>query len=75
VISISGLTWDGHEWIEMVRSQAVWNETKSSLLDKGGPLTFELTKAMASRIVRTRVGLSAARLRSGESSAPGDDEG
>ena len=55
VISISGLTWEGHEWIEMVRSQSVWNETKSLLLGTGGALTYELTKAAASRILRARL--------------------
>ena len=57
VISISGLTWEGHEWLEMVRSQALWNEIKSSLLDNGGALTFELTKAVASKLLRARLAL------------------
>jgi hypothetical protein len=57
VISISGLTWEGHEWIEMVRSQSVWNATKSMLIDSGAALTYELTKAAASTILRARLGL------------------
>lgn len=58
VISISGLTWEGHEWIEMVRSPSVWNEAKSILTDKGGALTYELTKAVAAKLLSARVGLS-----------------
>ena len=58
VISISGLTWEGHEWVEMVRSQAVWNETKATLLEGAGALTYELTKAMAGKILRARLGLA-----------------
>ena len=58
VISISGLTWEGHEWIEMVRSQAVWNETRATLLDGAGALTYELTRAVAGKILRARLGLS-----------------
>ena len=57
VISISGLTWEGHEWIETVRSDGVWNETKATLRDDGGALTYELTKAVADRILRARLGL------------------
>ena len=57
VISVEGLTWQGHEWVEMVRSQSAWNETKSAVLDQGAPLTFELTKAMAAKLLRARVGL------------------
>ena len=59
VISIVGLTWEGHEWIEMVRSDAVWDETKSTLLDGAGALTYELTKGVAGRILRARLGLIA----------------
>lgn len=58
VISISGLTWEGHEWIETVRSQSVWNETKATLIDGRGALTYELTKAVAARILRARLGLT-----------------
>ena len=58
VISISGLTWEGHEWIEMVRSQAVWNETKATLLAGAGALTYELTRSAAAKILRGRAGLT-----------------
>jgi hypothetical protein len=61
VISISGLTWDGHEWVELVRSQAVWNEIKATLMERAGAVTFELTRAVAQRILLARVGLPAPR--------------
>ena len=57
VISVEGLTWQGHEWIEMVRSQALWNETKRLVVEQGGALTFELTKAVAGKLLRARLGL------------------
>jgi hypothetical protein len=57
VISISGLTWEGHEWVEMVRSQGVWNETKTALVEHGGVMSFELARAVAARILRLRLGL------------------
>ena len=57
VISVSGLTWHGHEWVEMVRSQSLWNEVKSAVLDGGGVLTFELTRAMATKLLRARLAL------------------
>ena len=59
VISVAGLTWQGHEWVEMVRSQSVWNETKSAVLDQGVPLTFELTRAVAAKLLRAKLGLPA----------------
>jgi hypothetical protein len=57
VMSISGLTWEGHEWIETVRSPAVWDRTKTTLSEKGGALSFELAKAVATQILRARLGL------------------
>ena len=57
VISVSGLTWQGHEWVEMVRSHSLWNEVKSAVLDGGGVLTFELTRAMAAKLLRARLAL------------------
>ena len=61
VISVTGLTWQGHEWVEMVRSQSVWNETKSTLTERASAMTFELTKEVAGRILRARLALPALR--------------
>jgi hypothetical protein len=57
IIGISGLTWEGHEWVETVRSDRVWEETKATLLANDGALTFELAKVVATRIYRLRLGL------------------
>ena len=59
VIAISGLTWDGHEWIETVRDNRVWDEAKRTCLENGGVLTFDLARAVARRIHRMRLGLPA----------------
>ena len=61
VISISGLTWEGHEWLEMVRSQEIWNEVKTSLMAHGAAMTYELTKVVARQLLYARLGLSAPR--------------
>jgi hypothetical protein len=58
VIGISGLTWEGHEWIETMRSDRVWEETKAALVANDGALTFELAKEVATRIHRLRLGLT-----------------
>jgi hypothetical protein len=59
VIGISTLTWQGHEWIDAVRDPRVWDEAKRTLLESGGSLSFELIGAVATRILRMRVGLPA----------------
>src|SRR5438270_13952062 len=59
VIGISSLTWEGHEWLDAVRDPRVWDEAKRTLLESGDSLSFELTRAVATRIQRMRVGLPA----------------
>lgn len=59
VIGISTLTWEGHEWIDTVRDPRVWDETIAALQESGASPSFELTKAVATRILRMRVGLPA----------------
>lgn len=59
VIGISTLTWEGHEWIDTVRDPRVWDATKATLQESGAAPSFELTKAVATRILRMRVGLPA----------------
>jgi hypothetical protein len=55
VIGIAGLTWEGHEWIETVRDQRVWNETKRTCIDQAGALSFDLARAVARRLLRMRL--------------------
>ena len=60
VIIISDLTWAGHEWLETVRSDDVWRQTTATVQERGGALSFELAKAVATNILRIRMGLPAA---------------
>jgi hypothetical protein len=59
VIIISGLTWEGHEWIETVRSDDLWAQVKEIVVEQGGAMTYELTKAVAGQLLRRRLGLPA----------------
>jgi hypothetical protein len=51
------ITWNGYEYLESVRNEGVWTETKSTILAKGGTLTFEIVKAVATGIVKQHMGL------------------
>lgn len=44
------LTWRGHELIDAIRSDTVWNKTKSIFSTKGVEMTFDLVKSIASEI-------------------------
>lgn len=41
------LTWSGHEFLETIRSDTVWNKTKESFATKGIDMTFDLIKTVA----------------------------
>lgn len=43
------LTWKGHEFLDAVRSDTVWNRTKTSIAEQGLSMTFDLVKTVASR--------------------------
>ena len=57
MIIVGDLSWEGHEWIETVRDQSVWDETSDTLMANGGAFTFELAKAVATRILRRKLSL------------------
>jgi hypothetical protein len=44
------LTWPGHEFLDSIRSDTVWNKTKKTFTSKGLEMTFDLVKSVASEI-------------------------
>ena len=55
----SRLTWAGHEFLDAIRSDTVWNKTKETFETKGLDMTFETIKAVAAAAMTTMLGLSA----------------
>jgi hypothetical protein len=48
-----GLTWDGHEFLDAIRNDTVWNKTKRVIADKGGSIPFDVLKDLALKFTRT----------------------
>ena len=44
------LTWEGHELLDAVRSDNVWEKTKKSFTKGGLSMTFDLVKSVATDI-------------------------
>jgi len=44
------LTWEGHEFLDAIRSDSVWNKTKSSFIKGGLSMTFDLVKTVSTKI-------------------------
>ncbi|MDM5193041.1 DUF2513 domain-containing protein [Bacillus hominis] len=49
----SSLTWDGHEFLEAIRNDTVWNKLKQTIAEKGGNIPFEVMKALAIKTATT----------------------
>jgi hypothetical protein len=43
------LTWDGHEFLDKVRSESVWRRIRDVITSKGGSLAFSVVNELATR--------------------------
>jgi hypothetical protein len=43
----SGLTWEGHEFLDSIRQDTIWNKVKVIAAEKGLDLTFDTIKIAA----------------------------
>jgi hypothetical protein len=54
---ILGLSWAGHEFLETIHNETVWERTKKQLQEKGSALTFELIQQTALFFLKQHLGL------------------
>jgi len=47
---VKHLTWRGHDFLDSIQNDTVWNKTKESFVSKGLSMTFELVKSVAINI-------------------------
>ncbi len=52
-----GLFWSGHEFLDTVRNDKVWNQVKDRAREKGTEMPFEIMKSMALEIAKKFFGL------------------
>lgn len=55
-VYVDGLTWQGYELLEMIRSKPVWEKIKSTAFEKGLELTFDVVKALGSKAISLILG-------------------
>lgn len=48
------LTWSGHDFVDAVRDEDIWNKTKEGALAAGG-FSFDLVKDLAKGFIRKKV--------------------
>jgi hypothetical protein len=52
----TSMTWEGHELLDKIRSQTLWNKVKSMAREKSLPLSFEVVKILAAAALKTIIG-------------------
>ena len=48
---VGALTWEGHEYLDKIRQDTVWNKTKDVITQKGLPMAVDVTKEVATAII------------------------
>ena len=59
-VSINGLTWSGHDFLDSIREDAVWEAAAQKAQNSGhklANLTIDVAKGIATSIIRERLGL------------------
>lgn len=54
---INRLTWEGHEFLDSIKSKSTWEKTKSLITEKGGIMSFDVIKGVAVQIGKSALGL------------------
>ena len=52
---VGRLTWDGHELLDKIKNDTVWNKTKSTIKDKGLPFDLETVREIATAITTSMI--------------------
>ena len=51
-ILIFGLTWQGHDFLESIRNDTIWNKVKGKIKAAGAGMTLEIVKELATAYLR-----------------------
>lgn len=57
-IAVSGLTWDGHNFIDAARNDVIWKKAFDVLKDKGVDATFDVLKTLLGSMTLKAMGLT-----------------
>src|SRR5687768_4524948 len=52
---ITGLTWEGHDFIEAARNETVWRKAVQVVMEKGGGITLEVMKELLKKLLSQQV--------------------
>jgi len=51
------MTWEGHDFLDAIRSDKTWDKTKRKITEAGGSMPFDIVKNIAIAIGMKQIGL------------------
>ncbi|WP_197529076.1 DUF2513 domain-containing protein [Aeoliella mucimassa] len=51
------MTWAGHDFLDSIRSNEVWNDTKKSIANAGVGVTLAIITELAKTCIKQKLGL------------------
>lgn len=53
--AVGSLTWEGHELLDKIRQDTVWNKTKDAITQKGLPMALDVVKEISQAVIASLV--------------------
>jgi len=54
---INRITWKGHEYLDNIRDDTVWNNTKKTVISKVGSASLSIVSSVAAKLIQNQLGL------------------
>ena len=51
IFSVGALTWEGNDYLDLVRDNSLWKKTKDTITQKGLPMVFDTIKTIAGAFI------------------------
>ena len=48
---VTGLTWQGHEFLDKIRNDTLWQKVKATVQSKSLDLSFDVIKTVATNLI------------------------
>ena len=52
------LTWEGHEFLDKIKNESIWNQAKQKAIETSGGISFEILKYVLVAIIKNKLGFN-----------------
>lgn len=53
--SVGALNWEGHDFLDKIRENTMWNRTKTNIKENALPMTLEVIKSVATSFINSQL--------------------